>query len=307
MEINFPRRFCDMKRWTRFVILAVLVLVLAFIGISGYIGYSMTRQERLPLAGNPADIGLAFENISFPGIDEKLTLRGWLLPAEDSAPAIIMVHGNGANRNDPTIGTMEIAAGLVGRGYNVLMFDLRGCGESDGKMVSGGYHEKKDLLGAVNYLKNRGFEKVGVIGFSLGAVTSLLAAAETGDIHAVVSDSSYADLADIMEPEFSKRTSAPRFLLKPILFMIKVMFGVDFTAIRPVDCVAQIASGPVFFIHGENDETIPYKHAERLYRISDNPLNRLWIVPGTDHVGAYKTHPVEYIEKVADFFDSGLR
>ncbi len=296
-----------MKKFLKIGLPIILALVVIFVGISGYLGYTMTRTARIPVAGTPASLNLMYEDVSFPSRNEKLTLRGWFLPAANSDRVVIMVHGNGQNRNDPSIGTLDIANELVKHGFNVLMFDLRGYGESDGSTVSGGYYEKEDLEGAVNFVTTRGFEQVGVLGFSLGAVTSLLSAAEDMDIDAVVADSSFADLNDIMGPEFAKRTRAPSFFLKPILFMIKVMFGVDFAAIRPIEAVPEIAPRPVFFIHGELDETIPVAHAYRLFEVSSNPENELWVVTDAGHTKSFKIHPEEYIAKVTAFFDKALR
>lgn len=295
-----------MKKWIKIAPGFILAVLVIFVGISGYLGYSMTRVERILPEGNPGQLGLAYEDVSFPSMNEDITLRGWFITSPDSEKVIIMVHGNGRNRFDPTIGTLDIASQLVAHGYNVLMFDLRGYGESDGSLISGGYYEKEDLEGATTYIKERGFDSIGVLGFSLGAVTSILAAAEDEDIDAVVSDSSYADLTDIMGPEFSKRTKAPQFLLKPILFMIKIMYGVDFAAIKPVEYVDEIAPRPIFFIHGSEDETIPSEHASRLLQASQNSTNRLWIVPGAGHVKSYITYPEEYISRVAAFFDAAL-
>jgi pimeloyl-ACP methyl ester carboxylesterase len=293
------------KKWFIIAGAVVLVLVLVFVGVSVYLGYSMTRTERVTVTGSPADKGLVYEDISFQSLYKDLTLRGWFLPAEGSERVIIMVHGNGGNRNAEGSGALDIAGELVGHGYNVLMFDLHGCGESDGNTVSGGYYEKDDLEGAVDYISGRGYEKIGVLGFSLGAVSSLLAAAEDPDIDAVVSDSAFADLNDIIETEFARRTHAPEFFLHPILFMIKIMYGVDFTAIRPIEAVPDIAPRPIFFIHGDTDDTIPADHAERLLEASGNPDNILWIVPG-GHTSAYHDYPVEFIDRVTAFFDAAL-
>jgi pimeloyl-ACP methyl ester carboxylesterase len=293
------------KKWLIIAGVIVLVLVLVFVGTSAYLGYSMTRTERVPVTGSPADKGLAYEDVSFPSLYKDLTLRGWFLPAEGSDGVIIMVHGNEGNRNAEGSGALDIAGELVGHGFNVLMFDLHGCGESEGNTVSGGYYEKDDLEGAVAYITQRGLEKIGVLGFSLGAVSSLLAAAEDKEIDAVVADSAFADLNDIIEPEFAKRTHAPKFFLHPILFMVKVMYGVDFTAIRPIEVVAEIAPRPIFFIHGETDDMIPADHVRRLLEASGNPDNILWIVPG-GHTSAYHDYPVEFIDRVTAFFDAAL-
>jgi fermentation-respiration switch protein FrsA (DUF1100 family) len=296
-----------MKKWLRVTLGVVLAVVVIFVGISAYMGNTLTTVQRVPLTENPGVKRLAYEDVAFPSMDIDLTLRGWFLPGNATYPAIIMVHGNGQNRDDPGIGTLDIAAGLVASGYNVLMFDLRGYGESDGSRVGGGYLEKRDLEGAVACIKNRGFDRIGVIGFSLGAVTSLLAAAEDQNINAVVSDSSFADLNDIMKPEFEQRThGAPLIFLHPILFIIKVLYGVDFAAIRPVAVVGQITPRPILFIHGSLDATIPISHAYRLFEAADNPQDELWIVPDAEHTRSYKMHPAEYMQKVTGFFDGAL-
>jgi dipeptidyl aminopeptidase/acylaminoacyl peptidase len=294
------------KKWLKISLVFVLVVLIVFVGISAYLGYSMTRVARVPLTETPDAYGLPYEDISFPSRDKQLTLRGWFIPVQDSERVIIMVHGNGYNRDDPGIGMLDIAARLFKHGYNVLMFDLRGYGESDGDMVSGGYYEKHDLEGAVDYAGGRGFKEIGVLGFSLGAVTTLLAAAEDEDIDAVVSDSSFADLNDIMSTEFSRRTKAPRVFLHPILFMIKIMYRVDFAAIRPVDYVNKVAPRPILFIHGEDDEVIPVAHAYRLFQASQNPENELWIVPNAKHTRSYQVFPDEYINRVTSFFDKAF-
>jgi dipeptidyl aminopeptidase/acylaminoacyl peptidase len=296
-----------LKKLMIIVLALVVLVVVAFIGVSAYLGYSMTRVERVPVTGSPAEYGLAYEEVSFPSLYKDLTLRGWFLPVEGSGRVVIMVHGNGHNRNDPGIGMLDIAAGLVDYGFNVLMFDLHGFGESEGNTVSGGYYEKEDLKGAVAYIQGQGFDSIGVLGFSMGAVSSLLAAAEDTDISAIVADSSYADISDIMEPEFSNRTKAPRLFLRPILFMIKVMFGVDFAAIRPVDTVPEITPRPIFFIHGNADDMIPVDHAERLFAASSKNDNQLWIVPQTGHTQAFKEHPEEFMSRVISFFDESLQ
>ena len=296
-----------MKWFLRIGLPLIIVVVVAFLGISVFLGHSMTTVERVPIEGNPALLGLSYEEVSFPSIDDDLTLHGWYLPVQDSESVIIMIHGADGNRADSSIGMLEIASGLVEHGYNVLMFDLRGHGESEGNRMSAGFYEKRDLLGAVDYVKGRGFERIGVLGFSVGAATALTGTAENDDVDAVVADSSFADLKEMMDPEFSKRTKFPKFFLGPLLFMVKIMYGVDFNAIKPVESVPRIEPRPILFIHGELDETVPLEHAYRLRAASQNPESQLWVVPEAGHVRAYITHPEEYISRITAFFDGVLR
>jgi len=172
--------------------------------------------------------------------------------------------------------------------------------------MSAGYYETRDLLGTVDRVEDRSFERIGVLGFSMGAATALMTAAECDNIDAIVADSSYVDLKDMMEPEFSKRTRFPKFFLPPLLFMVKIMYGVDFTAVRPVDSVPEVESRPVFFIHGKLDETVPFEHAYRLQQASQHPQSQLWVVADAGHVRSYVTHPEEYMNRITIFFDGFL-
>ena len=91
----------------------VLALVVAFLGISAFLGYSMTKVKRVPIEDDPMRLGLHYEDISFSSRIDELALRGWYLPAPNSEAVIIIVHGADANRADPSIGMLDIAAGLM--------------------------------------------------------------------------------------------------------------------------------------------------------------------------------------------------
>ena len=296
-----------MKWWLKLGLALILVVAIAFLGISGYLGYSMTKVERVPVEEDPALLGLKYEDVSFSSMDDELTLRGWYLPVQDSEQVIIMLHGAGGNRADPSVGMLDIASELVEHGYNVLMFDLRGHGEPDGNRMSAAYFEKRDLLGAVDRVKGRGLEHIGVLGFSVGAATALMATPESDDIDAVVTDGSFADLKDVMEPGLAKRTKFPKSFLPPLLFVLRIMYGVDFNAVKPVELISEIAPGPIVFIHGELDKTFSLEHAYRLQQAFQDPQNQLWVVPGTGHVSSYVDHPEEYMNKITVFFDGVLR
>lgn len=296
-----------MKWWLKLILIVVLAAIAAFLGISVYLGHSMTAVERLPITETPALCGLDYEEISFPSRVDELTLYGWYLPAENGDEVIIMVHGAEQHRADPDIKMVDIACGLVEHGYNVVMFDTRGHGESEGDRMSAGYYEVRDLGGAVDYVVGLGFDDIGVLGFSMGGATAILTAAECDDIDVIVSDSAFADLNDMLEPQFAERTSFPTFFLRPLLFMVKMVYGIDFTAIKPVEVVGDIAPRPILFIHGELDDTVPVAHASSLYEASDNPLNQLWLIPDIGHVDAYADDPEEYISRVTAFFDDALR
>ena len=260
------------------------------------------KMRRMPIEENPGLLGLRYEKVSFPSRTDRLTIHGWFLPKEGSNKVLLIAHGAYIHRADYTIGLLPIAAKLVDNGYNILMFDFRGHGESEGKRISAGYYEKRDLLGAIDFVKQRGFTRIGIIGYSMGAATALMTAAENKDIDAIVSDSAYADLNDIIQSQFSLRTRFPKFLLRPLLFLAKLFYHIDYRSIKPVSVVSQIAPRSILFIHGDSDETVPLNHVYQLYQTAQNSSNELWVVPDTAHVRAYQTHQDEYISRITSFF-----
>ncbi|HLA43691.1 MAG TPA: alpha/beta fold hydrolase, partial [Aggregatilineales bacterium] len=131
----------------------------------------------------PSDWGFTYEDVSFVS-EDNLTLRGWYIPSQNSA-AIILLHGYGGNRRAMKF----MAQALAGTGYGVLMYDMRGHGESDGNSRSFGWKDVPDVLAAVDFLqKQPDVEKIGILGHSVGAQVTVRAAAQTDEIEAVIMD-----------------------------------------------------------------------------------------------------------------------
>lgn len=134
--------------------LAGLVTLAVVYGLVSFlIARGVTTADRDPQEDHPANYALKFEDVEFPSRRGDVSLSGWYLPGDDAGPHLIFVHGNGSVRSGD--GAVALAARMVERGYNVLMFDLRGHGSSGGDKVSGGYFEQWDVLGAFDYLVER--------------------------------------------------------------------------------------------------------------------------------------------------------
>ena len=203
---------------------ATLVLVVAFWAVAIYTAWSLAKTDRKPVTITPAQWSLDYESISFsPRDDDSLVLRGWYLPGVqdeklEKGASIIMVHGKGQNRHTETA-LAAVAPFLVSQAYNVLVFDLRGQGESGGSRFSLGDLERWDVVGAVDHLKSRDNSPrpIGVYALSMGAASSLLAAAETRDIKAVMSDSAYANAREILDLRLPGESPLPSFLYDVLL------------------------------------------------------------------------------------------
>lgn len=81
----------------------------------------------------------------------------------------------------------------------------------------------------------------------------------------------------------------------------RAFFRADFSKVRPVQVVQQMDQ-PIFFIHGEDDSVISSEETVEMHTVSDNREDRVWIVPGAEHVNIYHRRPEEYIRRVSAFF-----
>ena len=266
---------------------------------------------------SPAQYGLPFTEVLFPSRD-GLILHGWFVPAKGVATfslthndwaagskgTIVLGHGRFGSK-DPDL---KYVPWLREAGYSCLLFDFRGHGRSEGDYTSFGYHERKDLLGAMDFLRGKGIFKVGVLGFSLGGAVGISTAAECDDIVAVVADGAFVELRRTLARGAQER-GFPRWLVRPlgpfILWLAGRRVGADLTESEPLRHVHRIAPRALFVIHGEDDPYISVDDARRLYDRAGEP-KELWIAQGAGHRRVDEVYPDEYQERVVGFFDRYL-
>ena len=282
--------------------------LLSYAGVSLVVAETLTKPYRRALASSPADFDLAYEEVTFPSTGDGIALRGWFLPAAGSGRVVLIVHGRNSNRTGDDGQYVPHAAALVAHGYNALLFDLRGHGESGGVRYTLGTAEQRDVLGAVAYLESRGFapERMGFWSHSMGAATVLLAAAVSPEVRAIVADSSFARLEDLLGRELPRASGLPGFFNPPILFFARTLFGADARMVNPVEVVDGLPPDSLFIIHGEADGLVPVDHARRIAAAAGPAVYDLWIVPGARHDRVSTVVPEKYETRVLAFFDEEL-
>ncbi|APV44804.1 hypothetical protein Dform_01482 [Dehalogenimonas formicexedens] len=259
---------------------------------------------RLPLTADPALIAPDYQNVSFPSRD-GIDLKGWFFPGWNGA-VIVIVHGGFQNRVDDVANTMGIARDLAKSGFNLLLFDLSGRGESGGKGVSLKY-EPSDIGGAVDYLAGRGFDNgsIGLMGFCSGAAGVCIYSAGNR-VGAVVLDGCFPTVQTMVVNQ-ARESHIPVPLLKAFYSTMRqiVKYSYRYEEQDPIDFVSRIDS-PIFLIHEEFDDLVSYQDTLDLYsRANVNDIS-LWEVTGAYHSRAYDRDPLAYIDKVAGYFESRL-
>lgn len=226
----------------------------------------------------PVARGLAYEDVRFPSAD-GIMLSGWFLPAKGKRlGTVAYFHGNNKNIS----WHLRYVEWLPSYGYDVLLFDYRGYGRSEGIPTPRGVHD--DCVAALTYLRNRpdiDTNRLVVFGQSLGgsyALSALASMPRTGILAAVV-EGAFASHREIARDKIASY-SLPEAIRHGI---VDLMIGDAHDAVSALRSINDI---PVLVIHNADDEVVPYRHAKLLH--SANPSQTiLWTVPAGRHLDTF--------------------
>ena len=291
------------RRMLRSVLVLLGALALGHVGVGLLVVFVMTSPHRRAPEATPTEAGLAYEDVELRSTD-GVRLSGWWMPAGDSRRAALLVDGWGGDKSNEHV--LKTAPIYHREGYNVLAIDLRAHGESGGGRRTLGYRETRDVLGALAWLRGRGYRPEDTVlhGWSMGGTTVVRAAPGTG-IAAVVEEAGYADLPRLLESAIPRVAGLPRLLVPGILLAGKLWPDFDPWAVRPEREASELwkEDVPLFVIHSTGDDVIPIEHAKML--AAAHPDARTWMLDGYDHVAAF-THP-EYEQRLRSFLQDSRK
>jgi pimeloyl-ACP methyl ester carboxylesterase len=302
---------------------ALSVAALLLYAVVGYLGSADMFGDHPRWRGmnrGPADFGLLSETVSFDSTD-GVPLRAWWLPASGTPrAAVIIAHGIDHTRQV----MLPRAAFLVHGGYDVLTPDLRCHGESGGTVASPGLLEARDILGAIRYIRSRGnSEPIAVLGLSYGAVASLIAAAESPDIVAVISDGAFPTGRQLSQDISRHYLDDPRtpFLVRvPLLLSSvpgsaratglvyylrsRIYLGPDLLSVIPWASQIKV---PVLLISGEKDWIVPTDRARQILSVIPDSRKDLVVIPNAVHDTTYSAAPTVYANAVLSFLERSIK
>lgn len=227
----------------------------------------------LPNKYTPKDLGFSYEEITFPATDGK-NLSGWLVYSPEARGTIICCHGYPANKSD-----IFPAASFLYPKFNLFLFDFRGHGDSQGRLVSFGLREDRDILGAIDYIRrNPKISKlpVGIWGYSFGGAVAIKACMQSKEIKALVTDSTYASFPEMII-QYYGNLGPLKYLfgsMGKFLGNIFVKGKGRLSQLSPENFIDSL-NIPILIIHASDDPFIPVEHAKRLYQRAEHPKELL--------------------------------
>ncbi len=270
------------------IVIAVVALPAGFFMLRRFEASATFHPERAAIGGLWRAPGGA-EEVWFKTAD-GLKLYGWLFHSQGrpASASVIYFHGNGGNLSYCD----WVGAELAARGFDVLIFDYRGYGRSEGE-PTGERELYADADAAYDFMtKERGAHAARVVlyGQSLGAAAAIDLASrrECGALVIESGLSSAADMAGAIMPWL------PRFVR-----------GLTKNKLDSVSKISRVGC-PVLVVHGERDELIPAEQGRRLFDAARGP-KRFQLIERAGHNDLPNVGGGKYIDSLADFARGALR
>ena len=302
-------------------ILGVIGLIILFLLGAGTYFYkvAISRQRKDFLKGN-ADLSTDTPNETWTSCKEWInnqTCKKVNITAYEG----LVLCGHYISAAVPTLNTVVLIHGYTGKGldmasfakyyyeelgFNILMPDCRGHGESQGNYIGFGWHDRIDILNWINYIiKRNGKEsKIVLHGISMGGGTVLMTSGEKlpSNVKFIVSDCAYTSVKDILGYQMRRMYKLPKFPLLQVTSLIcKLRSGYFFSEASAIKQV-QKSKTPILFIHGNEDNFVPTNMVHELFKAAKCE-KQLLIVDKARHGDCYWIDTKSYKQYVSDFVE----
>ena len=334
---------------------AIIIVVLVLLGLFGASNYMLDyslgypRQERMTaehwksrIKGECPWVSEWMDSIyqhhcvrdTFVTMPSGYKAHALYLYSPKTSPANTMHRGKGASVSANTAivvhGYKVRAEGMLhiaylynhDMGYNVLLPDLYGHGESDGDHIQMGWNDRWDVIrwsqvaeeifgvkSKERRVKNSKEKSYQVIhGISMGAATTMAVSGEkTPDyVKCFVEDCGFMSVWDEFAGQLKEQFGLPSFpLMNTTSELCRWKYGWSFAEAQQIEQVRK-STKPTLFIHGDKDDFVPYSMLRPLYEAKTKGRKAIFIAKGSVHAMAYRDHHEEYTRIVRKFVTRSL-
>ena len=241
-----------------------------------------------------------FEKVNTKSFD-GLNLVGHFFDA-GTDKTVIVLHGFGESYQE-----MQPYCKLFhDKNFNVLAVDNRAHGESEGRCIGFGWLDRFDVLTWIKFLNEKKPDtKILLFGLSMGASAVLSACGESlpKNVVACISDCAFANADRQIAHVMRKHRLVFKLFRKHLYNYTKRLHGLD---ILQVDIQRQVKNTkiPILYIHGKQDNFVPFENAQILYNATPSSLRDIFFVDDATHAMSYSVTGVLYEKKISDFLKS---
>ncbi len=242
--------------------------------------YMIVKPIRRNVGPEPA-VALLTEKVTIYSRDSTAISGIWVKnPGQPGRATVILLHG--INNCKET--WLPTAAWLQEQGFDALLLDHRGHGESGGEYCTFGYREKEDVAAAVDFIIQQHPEMpVGVWGNSLGGAVALQALAHEPRLRFGVVQSTFATLRDVVYDYQVRMFKVPiRWLANSALERGAALAHFPPDSVRPAEAARHIAQ-PMLMAHGDADRNIHCRYGQEIFQNLASSQKEFHLIAGATH------------------------
>jgi len=288
------------------LILLLAALLVAFAGACAYLYRFLFAPRRSAWLDDflftPWEFQADYEDLELVTAD-GVHFGAWFFRQPGSPQTVVVSPGHKGQRQ----AVLGICVSLWRKGFNVVTYSYRGMPGSDRRRVTLGIDEVNELQAAIAFARRRvKGARIGLLGYSMGAVVSLLGGAGEPSIEAFVLDSPFSDLGRLIKENIGRLTHLPGAPFVAVVdVLLRLRSGHRLSESSPITMLSALEPRPLFFIHGGADAVTGVHHSRLLHDNYRGP-REIWVVQGAPHTGAYFADRELYVERVAAFFGRHL-
>ncbi len=288
------------RRWAWKLARISLYLLGVWLGLSGFVAYKLTHRRSAPFAEPVPVVPWARFEAHRLRTDDGHEIGAWYAPGRDeSAPVVILIHGNGGQRSH----VLSRAQLVAEAGCSVLLISLRAHGDSTGDFNDIGFGARRDVIAAVGFLESRRPERpIVVLGTSLGAAAALFAAEEVGHrVAGYILESPYRDLRQaVWNRTENELPPGLDWLAYRGLLAVSPLVLPHLDQISPHDAITRVpAAIPILILAGAEDISARRAEAQALHDRARSHTE-LHLFPHAGHLQMMATDPDRYRQAVLD-------
>src|SRR5574344_275778 len=235
---------------------------------------------------------------------DNLNLNGYMIQNLDSNVWVIIVHGYTSKSTD----MISQAKQFYDMGYNILLPGLRGHGESEGNYIGMGWPDRRDMLKWIDLIiETDPSSQIILYGISMGASTVMMTSGENleDNVKLIIEDCGYTSIWDEFSYQLKTNFKLPA---TPILISAGAVTLVRANyLISNGSAVKQLEKNklPILFIHGSEDNYVPFSMLDELYNATSSFKEKL-VIEGAGHGMASTVDPILYWDTITTFINKYL-
>lgn len=238
---------------------------------------------------------------------DGLQLKAEFYPQPNARGTILMFHGW---RGSPESDFGCAMPAYYKKGLNLLLVHQRTQGSSEGRFITFGIRESRDVHSWVDWHGQRFGKEASILitGISMGATTVLMSAGQPygANVRGLIADCGFTSPKEIISSVVGGK-GLPSALIVPVMgFFARIFAGFGFREYSTLDAVKDLKL-PVIFAHGKEDKFVPCHMTETAYECCGSEDKTLIIAEKAGHGASYLVDRDNYEKHITDFVNRCLR